>query len=77
MLQEYEHSKENTLYSSVMNIVVKANKDAFMKEGEAMCEELDRIINAKLDAREERGRNEGENEGKRKTANKNFAVFKI
>lgn len=36
--------------------------------GAAMCEELDEIINAKLDAREERGRNEGENESKRKTA---------
>ena len=33
-----------------------------------MREELDEIINAKLDAREERGRNEGENEGKRKKA---------
>ena len=36
--------------------------------GAAMREELDEIINAKLDAREERGRNEGENEGKRKKA---------
>ena len=33
-----------------------------------MCEELDKIINAKLDAREERGRNEGENDSKRRTA---------
>ena len=37
-----------------------------------MCEELDKIINAKLDAREERGRNEGRSEGeidsKRRTA---------
>lgn len=43
-----------------------------MKEGSAMCEELDKIINAKLDAREERGRNEGRSEGeidsKRRTA---------
>lgn len=46
----------------------KQNKDAFMKEGSAMCEELDKIINAKLDAREERGRNEGENDSKRRTA---------
>lgn len=50
----------------------KQNKDAFMKEGSAMCEELDKIINAKLDAREERGRNEGRSEGeidsKRRTA---------
>ena len=42
----------------------KQNKDAFMKEGSAMCEELDKIINAKLDAREERGRNEGRSEGR-------------
>lgn len=72
MLQEYERNRENILYSSVMDIVVKANKDAFMKEGSAMCEELDKIINAKLDAREERGRNEGrsegENDSKRRTA---------
>lgn len=33
-----------------------------------MCEELDKIINAKLDAREELGRNEGENDSKRRTA---------
>lgn len=46
----------------------KQNKDAFMKEGSAMCEELDKIINAKLDAREERGRNEGEIDSKRRTA---------
>ena len=72
MLQEYERNRKNILYSSVMDIVVKANKDAFMKEGSAMCEELDKIINAKLDAREERGRNEGrsegENDSKRRTA---------
>ena len=47
----------------------KQNKDAFMKEGSAMCEELDKIINAKLDAREEReGRSEGEIHSKRRTA---------
>ena len=45
-------------------LLLKQNKDAFMKEGSAMCEELDKIINAKLDAREERGRNEGRSEGR-------------
>ena len=84
MLQEYENHKQNVLYSSVMDIVVKANKSAFLKEGEVMCEELEKIINEKLEAKlkvrlkeqEEQckkagraeGRAEGRTEGKSKTA---------
>lgn len=65
MLTEYEKHRDNSLYSSVMDIVVRANKEAFYEEENIMCEALEQIINEKLDAREERGKQEGIQEGER------------
>lgn len=65
MLTEYEKHRDNSLYSSVMDIVVRANKEAFYEEENTMCEALEQIINEKLDAREERGKQEGIQEGER------------
>ena len=65
MLTEYEKHRDNSLYSSVMDIVVRANKEAFYEEENTMCEALEQIINEKLDAREERGKQKGIQEGER------------
>ena len=65
MLTEYEKHRDNSLYSSVMDIVVRANKEAFYEEENTMCEALEQIINEKLDEREERGKQEGIQEGER------------
>lgn len=64
MLTEYEKHRDNILYSSVMDIVVRANKEAFYEEENTMCEALEQIINEKLDAREERGKQEGREQGR-------------
>ena len=59
MLQEYEQHKDNPLYSSIVEIVVRANQLLFRKEGSTMSETLEAIINEKLDAREKRGHDRG------------------
>ncbi len=57
MLTEYEKHRDNALYSSVMDVVVRANEEAFKQEENGMCELLEQIINEKierkLNAREE------------------------
>lgn len=59
MLQEYEQHKDNPLYSSIVEIVVRANQLLFRKEESTMSETLEAIINEKLDAREKRGHDRG------------------
>lgn len=43
LMQEFEHNASNKLYSSVMNIIVNANKSKF-KEVSPMCEALKEIF---------------------------------
>lgn len=66
MLTEYEKHRDNALYSSVMDVVVRANEEAFKQEENGMCELLEQIINEKierkLNAREELVRQEDKQE---------------
>lgn len=66
MLTEYEKHRDNALYSSVMDVVVRANEEAFKQEENGMCELLEQIINEKierkLNAREELVRREDKQE---------------
>ena len=43
LLNEYREKKENILYESVMQMIIRANKEKF-KEVDCMCEALDEII---------------------------------
>ena len=54
LLKEYETHSDNHLYSSVMEIIVKANQEEFQEEN-IMCEALEKIIEEKLEQREKRG----------------------
>lgn len=81
MLTEYGKHRDNLLYSSVMDIVIRANRKIFYEEDSDMCEALEQIINEKLDAREARGKLEGERLERQRTVRKlrmfNFPLEQI
>lgn len=81
MLTEYGKYRDNLLYSSVMDIVIRANRKIFYEEDSDMCEALEQIINEKLDAREARGKLEGERLERQRTVRKlrmfNFPLEQI
>lgn len=56
LIEEYTKNKENNLYKSVMNIIVRANREKF-EEVKEMCEALEELMKDELDAK----KNEGEN----------------
>lgn len=60
MFTEYVQHKDNALYDSVMDIVIRANNDSFFKEENPMCQTFENIMNQKLEAREARGIEIGE-----------------
>ena len=60
MFTEYVQHKDNALYDSVMDIVIRANNDSFFKEENPMCQAFENIMNQKLEAREARGIEIGE-----------------
>lgn len=66
MLEKYEKNKDNKLYTSVMDIVVRANRKSFFKEGTAMSGELEKIIQEKMEAREKKMKVELEREVRQK-----------
>lgn len=55
MFTEYVQHKDNALYDSVMDIVIRANNDSFFKEENPMCQAFENIMNQKLEVREARG----------------------
>ena len=63
-LAEYRKHQNNGLYSSVIDIMIRANRKRFVKEGSVMSEEFESLLNEKLAMREERGRSIGLREGK-------------
>ena len=67
-LAEYRKHQNNGLYSSVIDIMIRANRKRFVKEGSGMSEEFESLLNEKLAMREERGKIKGQIEGKRTTA---------
>jgi hypothetical protein len=50
LLKEYRAHKDNALYESVMNVVVRANNELF-NGGDVMCEALDELYKDAIDAR--------------------------
>ena len=65
-LAEYRKHQNNGLYSSVIDIMIRANRKRFVKEGSVMSEEFESLLNEKLAMREERGRSIGFREGELK-----------
>ena len=63
MFTEYVQHKDNALYDSVMDIVIRANNDSFFKEENPMCQAFENVMNQKLEAREARGIEIGEARG--------------
>lgn len=71
LIREYNKNRGNTLYSSVMNIIIQANRERF-KEEKSMCEALDELLeelleeqrDARIEAREVRARKQGNEQGK-------------
>ncbi|MGN0507332.1 MAG: 3-isopropylmalate dehydrogenase [Lachnospiraceae bacterium] len=59
LIRDYSIHEKDKLYQSVMNIIVRANKERF-KEVSDMCEALMELMKDKLDEREQQGERQGE-----------------
>lgn len=62
LIQEYRHHKKDKLYSSVMDIIVRANAEKF-GEVRKMCDALLELMKDDLDAREKQGFSNGFSDG--------------
>lgn len=62
LISEYGNHKEDTLYKSVMNIIVQANQEKF-QEVKTMCEALEALMKDEMDALREKSIREGIAEG--------------
>lgn len=63
LLQEYgKHSNEN-LYRSVMNLIVRANREKF-EEGKAVCEALKELFRKDIEEARREGQQKGRQEGR-------------
>ena len=54
LIEQYAKHKENSLYKSVMNLIVRANQEKF-KEVKAMCEALEELMKDELEAKKVEG----------------------
>ena len=61
LIEQYGVHKENKLYKSVMNLIVRANQDKF-KEVKTMCEALEELMKDEMDAKKAEGKMEGKTE---------------
>ena len=61
LIEQYGEHKENKLYKSVMNLIVRANQDKF-KEVKTMCEALEELMKEEMDAKKAEGKMEGKTE---------------
>ena len=59
---EHRKHRRNELYKSVMNIIVRANKEQF-EEGKSMCEAILELFQDEVDIATKKAREEGINEG--------------
>ena len=62
LIEQYGEHKENKLYKSVMNLIVRANQDKF-KEVKTMCEALEELMKDEMEAKKAEGKMEGKTEG--------------
>lgn len=58
LISEYRKYKDNTLYRSVMDIIVRANRDKF-QEVKEMCTALEELMKDEIDANRAKGLEEG------------------
>ena len=64
MICEYKKHKENSLYQSVMNIIVQANREKF-QEVKDMCQALEELMKDELQAKKDEGERIGKKIGKK------------
>ena len=62
LLQEYGEHSDDILYRSVMNLIVRANRERF-EEGKEVCEALMELFKDDIEAAQQKGRQEGRLEG--------------
>ena len=60
--REYRKHRNNELYKSVMNIIIRANREQF-EEGKDMCEAIVELFQDEIDAARNEGLIAGRNEG--------------
>ena len=59
LLKDYKKHKKNTLYESVMDIIVRANEEKF-EEAKKMCKALEELMKDELEAKKTEGEEIGE-----------------
>lgn len=62
LLEDYKNHDKNSLYKSVMNIIVRANKKEF-QEVKDMCEALEELMHDELEERRRLGMQQGIQQG--------------
>lgn len=63
LLYEYQKHKTNTLYQSVMDVIIRANKEKF-QEGKEMCEALMELMKDEFEEAEKKGILQGFSQGR-------------
>ena len=63
LLRDYKKHKKNTLYESVMDIIVRANEEKF-EEVRRMCKALEELMKDELEAKKNEGQEIGKEIGK-------------
>ena len=64
LFTEYEKHKDSNLHKSVMNLIMKANKEVFKEARNNMCEALMELMEDVIEEKFAAGRSEGRLEGK-------------
>ena len=63
LIKEYENHKNNKLYESVMDLIVRANKSKFQEvKSMCVCDAVKELMKDELDAKREEGLEEGKKE---------------
>ena len=79
LVKEYEKHKDNKLYESVMDIIVRANQEEF-EEVKGMCKALEELMADVIEAREkeasERGLEQGMQQGMQQGIYKAIEILK-
>ena len=63
LIEDYKKHKKNTLYESVMDIIVRANEEKF-EEARRMCKALEELMKEELEAKKNEGQEIGIKQGK-------------
>lgn len=77
LLREYKKHKKDTLYESVMDIIVKANQKLFEKEGDAMCKALEELMKDELEAQMLKGKAIGAAQGENRVNELNQKLINL